>query len=306
MIIVRDFTLYQYNPSKAAAVLFAVLFIICTALACLQLVRALKAKRTHPGAKYGPTSLIPFILGGICEIIGYIARAASHKDPTALNPYIIQSVLILIAPTLFAATIYMTLGRIIRCLECEKYSLVSVKWMTKIFVIGDIISFLMQGSGGGLMAQGQDSMKTGKNIIIGGLIVQLIFFCLFIIVEVLFQVRISSKETNLSIQTRNSPSKFRNWQTILHMLLACSCLILVRSIMRLIEYAEGNDGYIMSHEWFLYVFDAVMMFVNMVLFISQDVGYFYVQFPRLKNFENFELYDLENGIMKPLHSNVSS
>lgn len=306
MIIARDFTLYQYNPSIAAAVIFAVLFIICTVLACIQLVRALRAKSTHSEAKYGPTSLIPFILGGICEIVGYIARATSHKDPTALNPYIIQSVLILIAPTLFAATIYMTLGRIIRCLECEKYSFIPVKWVTKIFVIGDIVSFLMQGSGGGLMAQGNESMTTGRNIIIGGLIVQLVFFCLFIIVEVLFQIRISSKETILSIQTRNYPSKFRNWQTILHMLLACSSLILIRSIMRLIEYVQGNDGYIMSHEWYLYVFDALMMFMNMVLFIFQDVGYFYVQFPRLKNFENVELYDIENGLIKPLHSNTSS
>lgn len=306
MIIARDYKLYQYVPSKAAAILFAVLFLICTMLAFLLLFRALKAKRTHPGAKYGPISLTPFILGGICEIIGYFARVASHKDPTALNPYIIQSILILIAPTLFAATIYMTLGRIIRCLECEKYSFIPVKWVTKIFVIGDIISFLMQGSGGGIMAQGQESMTTGENIIIGGLIVQLIFFCLFIIVEVLFQIRISSKETALSIQTRHFPSKFRNWQTILHMLLACSFLILIRSIMRLIEFAQGNDGYIMSHEWYLYVFDALMMFMNMVLFVFQDVGYFYVQFPRSKNSETMELYDIDAGTVKPLHSNISS
>ena len=33
----------------------------------------------------------------------------------------------------------------------------------------------------------------------------------------------------------------------------------------MIEYAQGNDGYLMSHEVYLYIFDAVLMFAAMVL-----------------------------------------
>lgn len=55
--------------------------------------------------------------------------------------------LILVAPPLFAASIYMTLGRLILHLDAESASLLRVKYIAKIFVVGDIISFLLQCGG---------------------------------------------------------------------------------------------------------------------------------------------------------------
>lgn len=55
--------------------------------------------------------------------------------------------MVLIAPSLFAASMYMELGRIIRLVGGEAYSLVRVSRLTKIFVIGDIIAFLAQAGG---------------------------------------------------------------------------------------------------------------------------------------------------------------
>lgn len=83
------------------------------------------------------------------ESIGYIGRALSaHQSPNwTLGPYVMQSTLLLIAPALFAASIYMELGRIIILVHGEKHSLIRVNWMTKIFVAGDVLSFLMQASG---------------------------------------------------------------------------------------------------------------------------------------------------------------
>ncbi len=83
------------------------------------------------------------------EWIGYIGRAlSSQQSPDyALPPYILQSLLLLVAPALFAASIYMALGRIIRLTDGEAHSLVRTKWLTKIFVAGDIFSFLVQSSG---------------------------------------------------------------------------------------------------------------------------------------------------------------
>jgi len=57
----------------------------------------------------------------------------------------------------------------------------------------------------------------------------------------------------------------RNWVTILLASYVVSALILVRSIYRLIEYKYGYDGYIMTHEWFEYIFDALLMFIAMVV-----------------------------------------
>lgn len=64
-----------------------------------------------------------------------------------MGPYIMQTLLCLVAPALFAASIYMTLGRIIRLVDGEHHSLIRLKWLTKIFVAGDIISFITQGAG---------------------------------------------------------------------------------------------------------------------------------------------------------------
>lgn len=72
----------------------------------------------------------------------------SHESPNwSVGPYIQQSVLILVAPALFAASMYMELGRIIRLTDGAAHSVVSLRWLTKIFVCGDVFSFLMQASG---------------------------------------------------------------------------------------------------------------------------------------------------------------
>lgn len=73
----------------------------------------------------------------------------STQDPGcwSLGPYVIQSMLILIAPALMAASIYMILGRIILLTEGEQYVLIKQRWLTKIFVAGDALSLLLQASG---------------------------------------------------------------------------------------------------------------------------------------------------------------
>lgn len=90
-------------------------------------------------------SVIPTV-----EFIGYAARIGSAKQEPGhyrLMPFIIQNTYILVAPALFAATIYMVLGRIIRLTEGESHSMIKATRLTKTFVWGDILCFLMQGAG---------------------------------------------------------------------------------------------------------------------------------------------------------------
>ena len=118
------------------------------------------------------------------------------------------------------------------------------------------------------MASGTISaMNTGEYITIAGLCVQLLFFSFFVITSAIFHIRIrqrpTSKVTQLSEQGSQS-STHRTWESVLWGLYIACALILVRSIFRLIEYAQGNDGYLISHEAFMYVFDATLMFFAMV------------------------------------------
>ncbi|KAB8227437.1 RTA1 like protein-domain-containing protein [Aspergillus alliaceus] len=87
-----------------------------------------------------------------------------------------QSTLLLVARALYAASIYMGLGRIIHLMKGQKLATIRVTWITKIFITGDILSFLMQASGAGVIVQ--SSKSTGGNINLGGLFVQKHMFTL--------------------------------------------------------------------------------------------------------------------------------
>jgi len=52
-----------------------------------------------------------------------------------------------VAPALFAASIYIVLGRVILLVDGKEYSPVWQKWLTKIFVAGDVVSLSMQMAG---------------------------------------------------------------------------------------------------------------------------------------------------------------
>ena len=84
------------------------------------------------------------------ETIGYIGRILSAQEnpgPYTLSPYIMQSTLLLVAPALFAASIYMILGRIIRLTGGESHSPIRPTRLTKLFVLGDVLSFFVQSGG---------------------------------------------------------------------------------------------------------------------------------------------------------------
>jgi hypothetical protein len=197
----------------------------------------------------------------VVETLGYIGRAASHNNVEAIGPFVIQNMLLLVAPALFAATIYMVLGRIIRLLHAEHHSPVRVTRLTKYFVWGDVICFWAQGQGGGLQAVGKPLFTTlGRWIVVGGLILQVLIFCLFIVVAWKFNTRVNSCPT---IQSSNSSIPWRKHMRALYI---CSALILLRNLVRLIEYLEGYDGWVITHEVMLYIFDSLpMLMVFLVL-----------------------------------------
>ncbi|KAH9203014.1 RTA-like protein, partial [Zygosaccharomyces rouxii] len=195
------------------------------------------------------------LVGCILEVIGYAARCF---NPNLLVPYIIQSVFILIAPAYYAATTYMLFGKIAHLLFAEKLLILPAKYNTLIMVLGDIFSLLLQASGGGLMAN-QSSANLGSHIVIGGLFVQIAFFGLFISNEFLFLMKIHKVPCEFVKPTKNAV-------VLINLLLLGSILIFIRSIVRTAEFIEGYDGVIMTHEWFLYVFDATPMFLTSLIY----------------------------------------
>lgn len=270
---------YPYTPSFEAAIIFSAFFGLATIFQIIQIFNAILQKDTT--RKRVLYIFLPFFLGGIFETLGYIARVFLSLDVTKFGPYIIQMFLLLLGPVLFAATLYMSLGRLIERMHGQEYSIISLKYSTKIFVkVMLSLSFIAQLAGVGILAGGTPG--TGKKIVVGGLIVQLVTFSMFIIVGLVFYYKLTKYPSEIATTTRRYPSKFNNWNSILIVLFFCSVSIFVRSIYRLIEYTQGDDGYLMFHEPFLYCFDAALMFLNMFLFLSQDIGKYYITIGTVK------------------------
>ncbi|KAH6855348.1 RTA1 like protein-domain-containing protein [Chaetomium sp. MPI-CAGE-AT-0009] len=246
---ILDFALYRYEVSLPAAIATAVVFLILTLLHIWRIYR-------HRSFYF-----TAFTVGGCFQVVGYCGRIWSHFDGEAIGGFVIQAILILIAPALYAASIYMILGRLIRALHAEPTSIIPLKWMTKIFVIGDVLSFFLQAGGGGIQAAGTlELYDIGEKIIIVGLFIQIFMFGFFLVTTVVFHSRF--RQLNRSA----GQHPLIPWKRHLTVLYVASAIIMVRSIFRVVEYLQGNRGYLISHEVFLYIFDAVLMAAVMAIF----------------------------------------
>ncbi|KAJ5792978.1 uncharacterized protein N7503_008956 [Penicillium pulvis] len=245
-LIARAYKFWNYVPSLPAAVIFMLGFLALTGL------------HTWKMIKTKTWFCIPFTIGGIFECIGYLGRCIAHGNTTTMGPYILTNMFTLLGPTLFAATIYMTLGRLIRAIHAERLSVIKITRLTKLFVWGDVISFLVQGNSSTLSVLGYPGWA--KVVVIIGLAIQLISFSIFWITSFVLERRIRRSPTLESLHTTVP------WKKFLYMLYAVSTLIIIRSAFRVVEYVLGDTGYPLEHEWTLYIFDTVPMFVVMGLF----------------------------------------
>jgi hypothetical protein len=103
----------------------------------------------------------------------------------------------------------------------------------------------------------------GEKIVIAGLALQVTTFVAFLFIAIDFHVRMNSILANVP----QTAALATGWRRTLWILYTVSSLILFRCIFRLIEYATGNASYLISHEWTLYVFDTVPMFLVLVLML---------------------------------------
>ncbi|RDW58647.1 RTA1 like protein [Coleophoma cylindrospora] len=243
----HGYYLWHYVPSLPAAVIFCILFLSVSIL----LIRRMWQTRTW--------FCIVFIVGGYFEFVGYAARAAANSRTGKLFPYVIQNNYILLAPAFFAASVYMTLARIIRSVRGERFSLLPVHRLTIIFVSGDILTLCMQGGAAGMMVA-QNVASVGRGIVIASLLLQICIFGFFAFTALTFDQRISRDPTP-DCNDESIP-----WRQGLRMIYGISSLIMVRSVFRVIEFCAGADSYLFTHEWTMYIFDAILMFGVMVIY----------------------------------------
>lgn len=162
----------------------------------------------------------------------------------------------------------MVLGRIIRAFDAEHLSSIRTKWLTAIFVINDVICFLTQIVGAGVQVTGdQQLMSIGMKAVLGGLIFILIVFCLFVLVAVVFHRRLARNPT--PVVRRNPELAWRRYMWAIYI----SCLtMIVRNLVRTIEFGASKGSAVNTQEAYIYVFDAAMMAISMAVVVVWHPG----------------------------------
>ncbi|PYH73150.1 RTA1 domain-containing protein [Aspergillus vadensis CBS 113365] len=249
---------YPYTPSETAGYAFMAIFGLATLVHFAMMF------------PYRAAYFIPLVIGGICETFGYYGRAWSHQGRTLIGPWALQEMLILCAPPFIAATVYMILGRMIVAFAAEHHSVIRPKWLTKIFVLNDVICFLTQIGGAGVQVTGDEHlMKTGIKAVLAGLIFSLVIFLLFVWVAIVFHLRLSREPTWV---VNENPWLMGGWKRYMWALyVACGALML-RNLVRTVQFGANETSPLNTQEVYIYVFDAALMFVSMAVLAVYHPG----------------------------------
>ena len=120
------------------------------------------------------------------ELVGYIARTLSSRvDPYRVSYFVVQYFLIVTAPILVTATMYICLTKILDMMQrdgvrsaafIEKLGFRLILWG---FIAADIITTIVQVAGAALIGSTTSKHKdptTPNNIVLAGIAVQTFFF----------------------------------------------------------------------------------------------------------------------------------
>eukprot|EP00727_Mastigamoeba_balamuthi_P001419 m51a1_g11274 hypothetical protein (312) ;mRNA; r:3811-4804 len=230
-------------------------------------------------------------LTAIVEGVGYVLRlAVGHK--ASLGLYIGYDLLVLLSPNALALVNYKVLGQIVRLERDDDVRPRSSGAPPLVFFISDIFCFLLQSCGGGLQASGSPAgMTNGGYIVDVGLGAQLVFFGLFTCIGIyVFTSPRYHRSTNDCCKGSWTPKEDprprmtpRGRSNVFGCLFVTITLLYIRNIYRFVEYIQGFDGYLASHEPFFFIFDTVLIWIAFVVYtVWQYVDMFVPGYAPLK------------------------
>ncbi|KAK0727153.1 RTA1 like protein-domain-containing protein [Lasiosphaeria miniovina] len=250
---------YSYWPTLGAGIAFDVLFGIALIGHLIQF------------ARFRKWTSILFALGAATEAIGWAGRTWSAKCPYNRDAFLMQITTLIIAPTFFAAALYVLLHNLITRLGRET-SMLSPRMYAIVFCTCDVISLVVQAVGGAMASQAADSIDgntaPGTNTMVAGIAFQLFTMSIFAVFVVDFLRRVQRI-------SRRGPGEKRALLTrpirlVLVAVFISFIMIYVRSIYRTIELAQGWTGNLITHEGYFIGLDATLMFIAVAVFLVFD------------------------------------
>ncbi|KAL5634202.1 hypothetical protein ACGC1H_006130 [Rhizoctonia solani] len=259
---------FNYVPTEWVCVTFLALFGITTAGHLLQ---ALLSR-----TKY----MIPtLVLCGVGELLGWAGRYWGHVSPHNGDPFIMQTTSTIIAPSFMIAAMFLILPNIVNELGAE-YSRMPARLYSMIFISADVIALVIQAAGGAMasIADTPDGAEWGGQIMLGGIVIQLVAVLLCTILDIRFVLRFAlNRPARLKTmdERRKHAGRIVAPRGIVWMLVGlavATVFIIIRSIYRIVELTNGWGTIISTEKWFNW-FDGAPIVVVMFTFNVFHPGY---------------------------------
>lgn len=226
-------------------------------------------------------------IGTIFEIMGYAARIALAKNPWIYDAFVIQLVMLILAPTLVAASISITFKHLVLWYGPE-WSFLKPVLYPWVFVGTDFISIFIQAAGGAISAvatggetDNKSLLDVGSGMLVAGVIFQLInmVFCGGLMLLYIWRrhrslkagpERIESSRGEAYEMTGHSStphdaeaarSKDKKTKIFIYAITVAYCAIIIRCIYRVPEMQMGWASDLMQNETTFLILDGTMILI---------------------------------------------
>ncbi|KAH7356874.1 RTA1 like protein-domain-containing protein [Rhexocercosporidium sp. MPI-PUGE-AT-0058] len=192
--------------------------------------------------------MVAMVLGLLLEVIGYTGRILLHNNPFNGDNFLMYLVTLTIAPALLSASIYLCLARIVNVYG-ENLSRFKPRTYTLFFVTCDLLCLVLQALGGGIASTSdtKSANDLGRNIMMAGLVLQVVSLTCFAIAASEFGFRVykakgQRNERYLSIVNT------RLFKAFLIGLAVATITIFIRSVYRIAELSGGFNSHLFTDD----------------------------------------------------------
>ncbi|KAF8860036.1 RTA1-domain-containing protein [Acephala macrosclerotiorum] len=240
-------TIYGYTPNLGANAFFCGFFGLFLAANAL-----LPFK--YKTWTYG--SII--VVGALREVLGYAGRIIMHSNVWSNTGFEIQICCLILAPSFFAAALYLTLKDMVRAIGPQDSPIKPILYPW-IFISCDLLSLILQGAGGGVAASANTTKTSadGGHIMLAGIVFQVATFTFLYVLLLLYTKNLRQNRHTMTAEGR-AVLHDRKFKIFAWGMFIASVAIYLRCIYRIAELAGGWKNKIMQDEISFYVLDGAM------------------------------------------------
>ncbi|CAO1613720.1 unnamed protein product [Jaminaea pallidilutea] len=213
-------------------------------------------------------------IGAFFSFLGYLLRILLRTNQSSSALYIPMYLFVVLSPACYLAMNYIVYGRLLAAMtgldrndKASKkarspYSPLPPRLYTAVFVISDVVTFLIQAAGGGMQtSRVYATIQTGNKVFLAGVILQMISYIFFTILMAFAHMRLIRDDPSTYGFTLRGLGRRRPALLMLYCLYVSSVCIIIRCIYRVIEMAQGYGGQLYSNELYTFFLDALPLLI---------------------------------------------